>query len=395
VRTILSHIDNLGHLSETALAIGGSWADRLYETCPLPFHPERHLEVQSFRRITMEGEIEFYSASAWLAWTEALDLICHGCWAGFGATSILQMVKALGERIAGVPPELIGIADAVLGQKVILPMLSRGLQGIVAGIFTDVPKAQIEPILTSLLQFGESVSDVYADLRWKAFIEAIEQDLDEETLAREVINVVSPIAKIVVSRHGRRAGYKIGTESNYWAGYERLVSKELAAARSERGFVVAGPYSAEIYIEPLTDVPNLNPEFMRIRIENFLNQTLGSAPSVQTTNPLTFAEIRRLRLEFEEYAQDARVSIAKLRQLYVIQKIEKFWHKASVKISNSEMKGFLESRGRDAKNGYQVTSFTSELERIFSGKVAAAKTRNALSLTWKKGVSPAGESRNT
>jgi hypothetical protein len=66
-----------------------------------------------------------------------------------------------------------------------------------------------------------------------------------------------------------------------------------------------------------------------------------------------------------------------------------------VKVSNSEMKGFLESRGRDAKNGYQVTSFTSELERIFSGKVAAAKTRNALSLTWKKGVSPAGESRNT
>ena len=293
------------------------------------------------------------------------------------------MVKALGERIAGVPPELIDIEDAVLGQKVILPMLSRGLQGVVSGIFTDVPKAQIEPILTSLLQFGESVSDVYADLRWKAFIEAIEQELDEEALAREVINVVSPIAKIVVSQHGRRAGYKIGTESNYWAGYERLVPKELTAARSECGFAVAGPYGAEIYIEPLTDVPNLNPEFMRIRIENFLNQTLGSVPAAQTANPLAFAEIRRLRLEFEEYAQDERVSIAKLRQLYVIQKIEKFWHKASVKISNSEMKGFLESRGRDAKNGYQVTSFTSELEKIFSGKVAAAKTRNALSLTWK------------
>jgi hypothetical protein len=351
--------------------------------------------LQSFRRITIEGEIEFYGASAWLAWIEALDLVCHGCWAGFKPGSILHMVKVLGQKIAGVPPELIDIEDAVLGQKVILPMLSRGLQGIVAGIFTDVPKAQIEPILTSLLQFGESVSDVYADLRWKAFIEVLEQALDEEALAREVINVVSPIAKIVVSRDGRRAGYKIGTESNYWAGYERLAPKELTAARSEYGFAVAGPYSAEIYIEPLTDVPNLNPEFMRIRIENFLNQTLGSAPSVQTTNPLTFAEIRRLRLEFEEYAQDARVSIAKLRQLYVIQKIEKFWHKASVKISNSEMKGFLESRGRDAKNGYQVTSFTSELERIFSGKVAAAKTRNALSLTWKKGVSPAGESRNT
>lgn len=395
VKAILNNIDNLDHLSESGLAIGGSWADRLFENCPFPLYPANHLEFRSFRRITIEEEIEFYASSPWLAWIEALDLICHGCWAGFKPSSVLHMVKVLGQRIAGVPPELIDIEDAVLGQKVILPMFSHGLQGVVLGIFTDVPKAQMEPILTSLLQFGASVSDVYADLRWREFVEALEHELDEDGLAREMINMISPIARIIVARGGRRAGYRIANEGNYWAGYARLASRELVAPRSEHGFVVAGPNGAEIYIEPLTDVPNLNPEFMRIRIENFLNQTLGSVPAAQTANPLAFAEIRRLRLEFEDYAQDERVSIAKLRQLYVIQKIEKFWHKASVKISNSEMKGFLESRGRDAKNGYQVTSFTAELERIFAGKVVAAKTRNSLSLTWKKGVSPIENSRNT
>jgi hypothetical protein len=273
-------------------------------------------------------------------------------------------------------------------------MFSRGLQGAVVGTFVDVPKDQMEPILTSLTQFGETLSDVYADLRWRHFIDVIDNDLDEEELGREVINVVSPIAKLIVNREGQRAGYKIAYEHDYWVGYEPLCKEELNAERSRHGFSVAMP-GGEIYIEPLADIPHINPEFTRIRIENFLNQTLGSAPAAQTADPLAFAEIRRLRLEFEEYAQDARVSIAKLRQLYVIQKIEKFWHKASVKISNSEMKGFLESKGRDAKNGYQVTSFTSELERIFSGKVIAAKTRNSLSLTWKKGVSPAENSRNT
>ena len=53
--------------------------------------------------------------------------------------------------------------------------------------------------------------------------------------------------------------------------------------------------------------------------------------------------------------------------------------------TNNEMKRFIEQLGRDAKNGYQVTSFTSEFEKIFADKIAVAKTRNALSLTWNKG----------
>lgn len=60
VRTILNNIQDLDHLAESGLAISTSWADRFFETCPFPLYPDRQLEVQSFRRITMEGEIEFY-----------------------------------------------------------------------------------------------------------------------------------------------------------------------------------------------------------------------------------------------------------------------------------------------------------------------------------------------
>ena len=58
------------------------------------------------------------------------------------------------------------------------------------GIVTNVPKAEREPILTSLLQFGELRSDIYADLPWKHFIDALDGDLDESALAREIVNVV-------------------------------------------------------------------------------------------------------------------------------------------------------------------------------------------------------------
>jgi hypothetical protein len=111
---------------------------------------------------------------------------------------------------------------------------------------------------------------------------------------------------------------------------------------------------------------------------------------------LSFAEIRQLRQDFEAYAEDGSASLAKLRQYYVVQKIEKYWHSGTVKITNSEMKSYLEGRGRDAKNGYQVTSFASDFEKIFTGRVTATKTRNALSLVWSKTASAdIGKSRNT
>jgi hypothetical protein len=396
VRTILENANQLEHLSGSALAVGASWADRLLETSPIPLQPSKHLEVQSFRPITLEGELDFYSQSPWLAWVEALDLICLGPWAGFRPDTNIKMVEALQHRVTKRTSNVIALENELLGRKVNLPMYSRGLQGVVVGVFTDVPKNEMEPILTSLMQFGETLSDAYSDLRLKAFSEALEGELDEEALAREVINVVSPIAKIIVSREGRQAGYKIGTESIYWAGYERMSPQQLNEKRSGHGFSVVGPHNAEIYIETLTDIPHLNPEFTRIRLENSLTKIFGSISIVTDGPVLPFAEIRQLREELEANAAEDNVSLAKLRQYFVVQKIEKHWHRGAVRVTNSEMKSYLEGRGRDAKNGYQVTSFVAEFEKIFTDKVIIAKTRNALSLSWSKSASaPPNKSRNT
>ena len=385
IRTIFDNAEDLEHLSGSALAVGASWADRLLETSPIPFQPSRHLEVQSFRQITLEGEIEFYSQSPWLAWVEALDLICLGPWAGFRPDTNIKMVNALQRTVMKLSPSAIELANQLLGRKVNLPMYSRGLQGVVVGVFTDVPKDKMEPILTSLIQFGESLSDIYADLRWRHFVEALEGELDEDTLAREVIHVVSPIAKLIVNYEGRKAGYKIGYENIYWSGYESLSKDELNADRSKGGFSVAGPNGAEIYIEPLTDIPHINPEFTRIRLENYLNQVFGSITTVSNGEPLSRKDVQQLLAEYKPYSEDKSASLAKLRQCYVISKVEQHWQDGGVKVTNNELKRFFESLGRDAKNGYQVTSFASEFEKIFAEKVVATKTRNALSLSWSKG----------
>lgn len=384
IRTIFNNVDNLQHLSESALAIGGSWADRLYENSPIPLQPERHLEVQSFRQITIEEEIEFYSQTPWLAWVEALDLICLCSWAGLKPSFVTKMVQALQQKVVRVSMEPIDLPDRVFGRKVVLPMFSRGLQGAVVGLFTDVPKDEMEPILTSLMQFGETLSDVYADLRWRNFVEALENELDEHELAREVINAVSPIAKIIVTIDGRKAGYKIRSECNYWCGFEPLTNAEIAGPRSPRGFSVIGPGGSDIYIEPLADTPHIHPHFTKVRLENYLNQVFGAIAVAPDGEALSLKEIQQLFAEYAAYAADQAASLAKLRQYYVISKVEKNWANGEVKVTNSELKRFFEERGRDAKTGYQVTSFAAEVEKIFAGKIAAAKTRNALSLSWRR-----------
>jgi len=382
VRTIFDNIDELDQLSQSALAIGGAWVDRLFETCPFPFQPSRHLEVQSFRQTTFEGEIEYYSRSPWLAWVEALDLICLGPWVGLQPSTIALMIQGLEERVLNSGTGLIDSKD-VLGRKVALPMFSRGVQGVVLGLFNDVPKSEMEPILTSLIQFGESLSDVYADLRWKHFVDALEGALDEEDLAREVINVISPVAKLIVSREGRRVGHRLVYENTYMAGYEPLTIAELNANRSSYGFSIAGPNGTEIYIEPITDIPHINPRFTRIRLENYLSLVFGSTSPDSSGEPLSNKRVQQLLGEYEPYSKDAAASIAKLRQYYVILKVAQHWADGSVKVTNNELKRYFEQQGREPKNGYQVTSFASEFEKIFEEKVTATKTRNALSLSWK------------
>jgi hypothetical protein len=208
---------------------------------------------------------------------------------------------------------------------------------------------------------------------------------DVKALAREVINAVSPIGKLIVGHEGRRAGYKLGYESDYWSGYETLAQNELGAERSRHGFCVAGPNGAEIYIEPITDISHINSEFTRIRLENCLSHVFGSIATMPDGDVLSLKEVQQLLAAYQPNAGDPLSSLAKLRQFYVISKVEQYWQDGSVKVTNNELKRFFEGRSRDAKNGYQVTSFASEFEKIFEDRVTATKTRNALSLSWTKG----------
>ena len=144
---------------------------------------------------------------------------------------------------------------------------------------------------------------------------------------------------------------------DYWSGYHALAPDEMDEPASPAGSAVAGPNGASIVIEPLTNTVNLNADFTRMRIENFLNQAFGSILPERIGAPLSLRDVKQLRANFEAYADGDNASLAKLRQFYVVSKVETHWENGTVKVTNSELKRFLEGApGREVKNGYQVTA---------------------------------------
>jgi hypothetical protein len=379
VSIILRHINDLSYLSASGLAIADSWVDRLFDACPGPLLPNEHIQVNSFSQVDMREVLNIYTTSPWIAWVEALDIACLGPWFGFQPARIIQLIEALCD---GVPCHTIDTFESPFGYRVKIPIYSRGLQGFVSGGFYDVPKSQREPIFNTLLQFGETIGDVYANLRCQHFFTTLDAAPDDDALARELISLISPVNKLTIKRGGRCVGYRLCHEQSYFAGYHPLSSAELLAERLPHGFNVNGPYGSEIYVEPIGNLPNFNPEFARMRLESYLLHSLGSIVIKPDAATLAYEDVQRLRVQLEAYTDDRAASVAKLRQFYVVKQVEENWAAGAVKVTNHELRRFLEHLGRATKNGYQVTSYKAEFEKIFLGKVSASSTRNALSLSW-------------
>ena len=254
------------------------------------------------------------------------------------------------------------------------------------GFFCDIPDSQKGAVITTLMQFGQTMADAYSALRLKRFTQALQEKLTAETLAQEVICVTSPVGKVIVQKDNKKFGYQLVYEHNYWAGYDPIPENDLANSANSAGFTLELPDGASIYIEPLSDVPNFHPDFTRMRLESCLKNCLDARVSSKINSALSIRDVQKLRAELHAYAEESTASTAKLRQYYIVSRVEEHWAHGHTKITNTQFKGFLEVKlGRKVPTGYQVSSFQNDVERLFSGKIAVSKNRNGLALSWNGG----------
>ena len=202
--------------------------------------------------------------------------------------------------------------------------------------------------------------------------------------------MISPVSKVIVERDERRIGLGLKCEEDYLAGYHTLLQNDLAADAAPRMIRLAGRDGLNIYVEPLAGVPGLEASFYASRIESFLTP-LFNATTVTSETSLQVSEIDRLFAEFKSYAESAEAPTAKLRQWYVIDQVKRNWEKGKIDIANEAVRAFFKNKhNRELKTGYQLTSFATEIERLFDNKVTVTKSRNNVVLSWNPNANPPG-----
>jgi hypothetical protein len=383
VQFLFRHADDHEHLSDTGLAIGSSFVDYLSERCPWPIIPGIHLAVQDYRDILMGRYQDFAMHSPWLSWVYFLDSVGFGPWLGWLPAEIDYFLDAMG-GYSEKAPNLSGLEQRSLGKRITIPIFSNGLQGFVHGVFCGIAKEQQDPIHTTLLQFGQTVADAYAELRLRRFATILSLQLPVENLAKEAVYAFSPIGRIVVETRQGQAGYRLCHENNYWGGYKQLARQELQDRASSYWFTLKCSPGIAIHIEPLCDVPNFDPDFFRIRLESGFRRFISPVDGGAAGDGLSIHEVQRRVRELEAYVDDGRPSYAKMRQYYVALQVERDLQLGETRVTNMKLKSFLEERtGKQARNGYQISSYIGDVERVFPNKLKAEKTRYGVSISWK------------
>jgi hypothetical protein len=96
-------------------------------------------------------------------------MLSVGPWVGLQTWEMLHLHDALDERRTAARRDQ-ALENRTLGRRTTIPLFSNGLQGRVIGFFLGVGEEQTNAIYTTLLQFGQTLADVYAELRVSHFV---------------------------------------------------------------------------------------------------------------------------------------------------------------------------------------------------------------------------------
>jgi hypothetical protein len=373
---------------EDLLLLGNPWVDLLFEACPWPVFPERHFRTRLGEEIDIQKSTQLYADAIWPAWAETLDTVCLGPWFGLTPEEILQIVNYLnaepGEYRKKLPVQDGRRFDRI---KISVPYLSQGFQGVlVAAIDRSFPKR--DAAISAILQFGQTLADAYASLRASHFKKVVAGEFDAEKLAHEIVNLVSPVESVVVDHQGVRFGLELQREHNYLAGYARMPpNKAQLCNMAENAINIGALADRDIWVkvEPIRDVPDFDLRFASQRILSTITRFMTSVQTGSRGGGLSLREAKRVHESLQEEAGAGKASIARLRQLYIAEKICGSFGSGTARIMNHEVKSFLEKRlKRKLSTGYQVSSHPQQIERLYEGRVSVSTLKHGLTVTWSR-----------
>jgi hypothetical protein len=208
-----------------------------------------------------------------------------------------------------------------------------------------------------------------------------------DALARALVSLLSPIELLVIQSGSLRHGYQLLREHGYWAGFASMDDAAITLAlASKRGFQIQLPadFEATLFVEPVNASIAIDAELAKMSLQNCLAKHFAQLSRAPAAAGLSLTDVDRARAELESTLENGQPSNAKLRLIYVLDKVAKSWTAGKVQINNYEMKRYLEGKlNREVKNGYQITSYTDDIRKQFQGRLTVEKSRSGILLQWR------------
>ncbi len=363
-------------------SVYGWCVDAFAAQMPWPLIPDFHLSLTGYRpaRVSKQGMLGT-EEEPFLRFVNSVDIAAMGACGGLSVNGVMQALSWLQEQDVGGKPTDVALPLEGNPQRLIIPVFSYGFQGIVFGLFTGLEAAQKEPVLKTLVQFGQSLSDTYASLRRNDCLQLLKQDRDAGTIASAFLKLFSPVEHLVVEKDGRFCSHSLEREDKYWAKYRKLTgfaAKELGQELEHSGqcYKVEQAYMGDRFkfiVQPVRDSESLGPVFTWLSLKARLVETLNVSGDTVKGVPLTLAVLSSLKSALEDrialrddISQRSWGDLGRLKRLCIVELIMENFERGEIELTNQILRSKMEAKlgplASERLSGYQIAG--RALERV-------------------------------
>ena len=364
IANILRQAENLDDY-DLYQAHHGLLPDELFANLPWPCLPEKHFRSSVFGASGLEPEVAEAVASQPLrALGIAVDFICMGPGTGLPCDAIMSIFDALeGGGDQFFAKGAYGEQRATV-QRIVLPCLIDGFQGLTIGIFSSLPPKHQDQVLRQLLQFNETLGQKCAAIRRQEGMTMLEGASNPIEMARGILRLIPPSASVTVTDGEERAGFHMRLENDYWAGYEFTAVDELNSALDEEGDLT---FSVSLHGRPVTisirmlsGFDGLDPYLARLRMIEVLWPILSSLRIKDIAQYLLLSEVITAHQGLLEQINKERGAHAACKLLYLMDAVLRRYSAGEVVIGNEGCRKFMADRLKRVPTGYQVCGKAAE-----------------------------------
>ena len=365
--------------------------DDFFANLPWPLIPREHFKDA---QATPAGLRRNYIAEAaeepLRAITIAADSVVFGSSLLLDAPRTIQQVfEVLRSEPGAVIANALPTSDDL--QKITVPCLVGGFQGIAFGIFQRLPE-RLQPYVTSQLQqFSATVGENIAALRAETSKAALINATCLWDYARALLGLLPPTDHLVCVRGKEKVGLRLIREGQYLGGYRKMGATNVDQVLLDRQSQRLNTPDAEIQIivRLARDCGNISPMFTLLR----MRPQIDSMPMLSAENlePLTQTELAAIHMGLRRQLKQSRGAIAATKKLFLIETVLQHYDRREITLSNAMAKEFAERTLGRTVAGYHVTGkaarkFETDVQKLAPRRFSFQRvSTTAIRVTWRTG----------